>query len=745
MLITDVIMAFDRYIAVFRWSTLDQSLVEYTRYDTSFQPLLMTYIGPKKPVAGVLAEMKPPMVIILTKEDFQVTCLSYPELEVRWTTPLPSVAWKARDLESILGVAEHAMVADYTALYKGDDGAVFVTLRFGYQSDITQSQGLGADFNDVKVDQETMKTGDKANKKKDVAVDPDLQGQFDKADQRTVEFLTEPMFYALDLMTGKIRWKTTAQDLHSRQSLHDADADAYGDDDQEEMSQTAHDYRRHIAERATHFGEGNWRIWKPDLIERALPHQWYTMRHTSLIPERFAVNKDEANARRGRRNVPGFATGEFEDPYHYLSRTYQHASAKSSNNVLLYEHSGGITVIHLYTGRVLTRLQLPPFRTYADANGDYSINSVLINEEAATVHMSTMFEEFRTVNHSQVYTAKLPVVGPALQRIHGDAAPDAAEFAPPLLIRSNTRFSAAGTTSRVRSQYSTTANALGKTIAQILPDLDNEAIPEKAYFMIFLNSFGTMYCMRSDNGELQWAIDTNSGWASLQSIRSAIFSGFSGKIREAVETEAKRDEIKLAEQSKTAYTTGNADMKGRHELKNQRLKAKNRGNENDPLLAAQEAQSRGDKRLSAHLMPFSIDSKETHPAGFLAVTPTGIVLVAPDGNILAHYAEHLPSVSKTTLPIVADINNDGRNDIIIATHRAYHIYTLTSGKSHVYPLLVACFLLILVGVAIFKVIDARAIRKEIGEALGNEDRTAFASAEVAFRTTDQPVQFLKAE
>lgn len=713
-------MAFDTSVAAFRWSTFDQDIMELARFETDYQPLLMTYIGPKKSTTGASASTKTPLLLVLTDEEFAVTCLSYPDLRVKWKTKLPGMARYSREFSDMLAVSEHAMVADYSALYKGDVGAVFVTLRFGFDSDVAQVQGSG----DADVRQELKEEVTAGGEAPNAKLDATLKGGLETEEQNTVEYLTQPSFFAFDLMTGALRWRNTARDMHARRSLHDVDADAYGDSDQEEMSQTAHDYRRHLAERSSHFEEGNWRIWKADLVDLGLPHQWYTTRHTSLIPERFAVNKDELSTRRGRREVPGFVV-DFEDPYHYLSHTYQRASSPSANNVLLYEHSDGITVIHLYTGSILTRLSLPPYRTYADANGDTTINSVVIDEEKGTLHMSTLYEEFKSLNHSQVYTVKLPLPID-LPRLHRDSVPSRLEFSPPLLLPASTRFSAAGTTSKIRA--SSSFSVLGKTLSQILPDVDHQMIPDKAYFMIFLNSEGMMYCVRSDTGEVQWVTDTPTGWGSLQALRSAIHEGFQAKGR--IVDELNKATMHVGKEVRTG-TNGGTETVPIDTKKN------DGGARMGSSMSKKDHRERLDKRLGAHLLPFAIDSKETHPTGILAITPAGVVLVSPDGSILARQVAHMPSVSKTTLPIVADVNNDGRNDVIIVTHRAYQIFYLSSGKSHVYPLLVTCFLFALLAVVANKVIDARSVKREISEAIDGIDIASSASAEAASRGDDR--------
>ena len=734
-------MAFDTSIAVFRWSPFDAELMEIARFTTAYQPLLMTYIGPKSSSTSAAEQIHQPQVLVFTNDEFAVTCLSYPDLTVKWKTKFPGLSRSAHEFAGILSIAEHAMVADYTALYKGDVGAIFLTLRFDYERDVAQAQGSDeADMSETL--KEEVRNGGEAPETK---LDATMQGGMERDDRYTLEFLTQPSFYALDLTTGTIRWRNTAKDDHSRLSLHDADADAYGDEDQEEMSQTAHDYRRHLAERAIHFEEGNWRIWKDDLIELALPHQWYTTRHTSLSPVRFAVNQDELASRRGRRNVPGFSI-DFEDPYHYLAHTYLRKNGPSSNNVLLYEHSDGITVIHLYTGRILTRLSLPPYRTYADANGDATINSVIVDEDNGLLHMSTLYEEYNTVNHSQVYTVKLPVPN-SLSRLHRDAAPARLEFSPPLLLSASTRFSAAGTTSKIRSPTSGFKAVLGKTLSQILPDIDHQVIPDKAYFIMFMNSEGMLYCVRSDTGEVQWVVETPVGWADLQALRSAIYSGF-GRIV----TEKGNLGGHVGQDVRTGAADGTNDMNGAEKINRIRadkyiVGSRRRSSKDDNTAnVVREEREMQSKRLSAHLLPFSIDAKDTHPTGIMAVTPAGLVLVAPDGAILARQITHMPSVSKTTLPIVADINNDGRNDLIIVTHRSYHFFFLMSGKSHVYPLLVTLFLLALVGVVINKFIDSRSVKHEITSAIENLDVTSPASAEAAAtRVYEPPVAFLKAE
>ena len=218
-------------------------------------------------------------------------------------------------------------------------------------------------------------------------------------------------YYALEAATGVLRWRHGQSDFH--RALHGdkkltpqmdyiLDLDALGGGGEAGID-------------GRHEGERPWRVFK-DSILRLLPHAWRHPHDTSLTLARFVRAKRQpepsgSGRPAGSATAHASAASVLELASSSLSalRTGGGAggnAARSSgagsggggggeggeggegggeSNVVVAKRRHGLEVLHLYTGRPLTQIELPAFASHADVNGDGAVDHVSALSSEATI------------------------------------------------------------------------------------------------------------------------------------------------------------------------------------------------------------------------------------------------------------------------------------------------------------------------------------------------------------------------
>lgn len=225
-------------------------------------------------------------------------------------------------------------------------------------------------------------------------------------------------YYALEGGSGTERWHHTSEDFHK---------------DLPELAvqvRPQHDFRLEAEEvEGRHFGEASCRDYRESILH-VLPHAWASTHDTRLMAAHFVKHREgrgaqkasladaarthkgarataseghqahpDAQARyaamqeahahttrkaRERRNVPFaqglwdslFGTGSAKGHHHHPHRASHHAA--SLPNALVAFLEDGIEVVHLFSGRPICKLHLPPGELHADVNGDGIMDHVQV-------------------------------------------------------------------------------------------------------------------------------------------------------------------------------------------------------------------------------------------------------------------------------------------------------------------------------------------------------------------------------
>lgn len=186
-------------------------------------------------------------------------------------------------------------------------------------------------------------------------------------------------YYAFDGRTGALRWK------HEQGDFFDASISERHEDEGEEIFgyMPEHSYKLHVWSAMKHQGEVDWRLFKHDIFHQ-MPHYWSSKYDTHFDLYHFTKrritgggsNMDEKSAWSAEdlgvplSHIPGLPFGG-EAPHTASDHIVK-------PNVVVAHTKSGIEVIHLYTGRTLCSLALPPQSLYADLNGDGMLDSVRV-------------------------------------------------------------------------------------------------------------------------------------------------------------------------------------------------------------------------------------------------------------------------------------------------------------------------------------------------------------------------------
>lgn len=210
-------------------------------------------------------------------------------------------------------------------------------------------------------------------------------------------------YYALEAASGAVRWK------HGQADFHDA---LHGDEKLTPQMDYVLDLEAlggggEAGIDGRHKGEMPWRVFKESVL-RQLPHTWRHPHDTSLSLARFSRAKRTAanHASKVRGVGSGGVTHASAAGAAALGLTSSGLSALRGSgggterdaataasgsggdgggdgdgggglsNVVVAKRRHGLEVLHLYTGRPLTQIELSAFASHADVNGDGAVDHV---------------------------------------------------------------------------------------------------------------------------------------------------------------------------------------------------------------------------------------------------------------------------------------------------------------------------------------------------------------------------------
>jgi outer membrane protein assembly factor BamB len=174
-------------------------------------------------------------------------------------------------------------------------------------------------------------------------------------------------YYAFDGKTGKLRWKHEDFDFYPTDTHESERSNGH-----EEDLLPHHSFKQHVFSQVKHLGEVDWRQYKGNIFDH-LPYRYLDKFDAAFNLDRF-VKKSSTGGR------PGVAWASEVTGVQNLAEEEERSSKP---NVIVAKLKTGLEIIHLYTGRPLCRLLLPPLHTettrgaYADINRDGIIDQIL--------------------------------------------------------------------------------------------------------------------------------------------------------------------------------------------------------------------------------------------------------------------------------------------------------------------------------------------------------------------------------
>jgi hypothetical protein len=244
-------------------------------------------------------------------------------------------------------LGEVAILIDSHQMRIGDTGTVIVGGRLEAEKDFSK---LGLHERDLPTNSNT-KDNDEQDEAQHV-------GAGEPADDH---FGGHFSFFAFEGFTGELRWKHEVSDFAEPAPAHESWHDRH------------HSPSKRAAVHANdaHAGELRWENFRGSVI-RSLPHAWASRDDTRFelahFERRQAGPKPE-NAQGDYQDILSLDFLNFNDLHGGLRAHAAGEHVRQPNTFVAYLKDG-LEVIHLYTGRTLTRVALKKGVAHADINGD---------------------------------------------------------------------------------------------------------------------------------------------------------------------------------------------------------------------------------------------------------------------------------------------------------------------------------------------------------------------------------------
>mmetsp|Transcript_14161 Transcript_14161/g.36136 ORF Transcript_14161/g.36136 Transcript_14161/m.36136 type:complete len:804 (-) Transcript_14161:73-2484(-) len=337
-------------------------------------------------------------------------------------------------------------------------------------------------------------------------------------------------YYAMDGRTGARRWQHEEEDFQP-DSAHKHEREEHSDEQEQHTGKRAeqqnrkekqkepqqsimqamlagrafdydthpdlspsHHHKLHLLAQThgAHLGEVSWQEYRRSLFS-ALPSGWTSEKDTRLQLAHFERKRHR---------------GQEDDPSDEENISFDQATKKP--NVVLAFLKDGIEVVHLYTGRTLTRLPLRPQKLSLDLNGDGLLDQV----EAITQRPPLG----RSLHSPRCYALALTGTPPNDHLWNGSLCDGT--FAEQFFFRR-----------KAKDQANSRKEALTPIALRHAGRQSGKTWLGAHWDVIFLVSSGKMSCYHS-SGRLLWQLDTSARWiaghgdlldqkVSLQPFRTA--------------------------------------------------------------------------------------------------------------------------------------------------------------------------------------------------------------------------------
>ena len=331
-------------------------------------------------------------VVVVVTESFHVLCFDH-NLKLMWENSLQE------QFPRHARVREVAVLVSNATMFKGDRGSIVV----GGRVELGDLEDEYEDPLAEELDHEDMMMGHRGGRR--VATDTldaeEVGGARGVKNGGAVDRSRHFNYYAFDGASGNLRWKHESDDFHRNL------------DDLADKLTPQHNYRL-TAQSALghHYGEVACRDFRESVVVNALPHVWREREDTRLRLAHFRHHrtaKGAASSKVGTGRGAGVPSGGAEGAEHSnpiaraiagtVNRAWRGSSPPTGPdrkggrghspdgqigakhrgkppNVIVAHQEEGIEVIHLYSGKTLCKMAMPPGGLHADINGDGVVDHV---------------------------------------------------------------------------------------------------------------------------------------------------------------------------------------------------------------------------------------------------------------------------------------------------------------------------------------------------------------------------------
>jgi hypothetical protein len=450
-------------------------------------------------------------------------------------------------------------------------------------------------------------------------------------------------YYAFDGLSGEERWKHGSQDF----IVGSAEAD---------LLHPQHD---------VHSGEVDWRNYRAAVVN-SLPHS-FTVSHDSALDlqhyERVRPGK-EKKSKTAQKIKKQAQSSLFSADLSFRLRPHSDIEhIKQPNSVVAHLH-GGIEVLHLFSGRPITKLALNNGELHADINGDGVIDHIMAKSGAQGHDFSQNFAPFirNKVNPAHPVPSCLAVVTsgvPPRSQLFNHSLCNSNwglfSFDFPATVKGKP---VGGKVSAEQAQQANFRTLFATPISIKTAELSYNGLPQ--YQLFYFANSGTISSIAHD-GKRGFTCTTRSNW---------LFNDYSEPSEQLDSNSEPRNSL-----------FGSKTVDSEAALRNSII---------------------AEYSFQPSIVPFALYSDPASTVEpivdhVLACGQFSCSLVNLNGKLVQSVAIAGQPVART---VVADTNNDGLNDFIVLTSAGYYVYTFNQKVGSflytVLSLLLLALLLILI-------------------------------------------------
>eukprot|EP01097_Dermamoeba_algensis_P006261 TRINITY_DN3920_c0_g1_i1.p1 TRINITY_DN3920_c0_g1~~TRINITY_DN3920_c0_g1_i1.p1 ORF type:complete len:686 (-),score=161.99 TRINITY_DN3920_c0_g1_i1:182-2239(-) len=293
-------------------------------------------------------------------------------------------------------------------------------------------------------------------------------------------------YYAFDGKTGSLRWKHEPEDFLDPNPDPVSTWEKKLNKTNEQIAIPNESFKAHLLQMTSHLGEVQWVDYKENVLA-SLPHRWRGIEDTIFVMDHFqrrknfGVKTDKKAAKKLQNKAKNYDTDVGVPASDVFGSKYSSSSELNNNllpnaNVIVAHNRLGLEVIHLYTGRPLTRFLL--------VDGDRTSFFADLNHDGVVDHVQATNQEY---NENYCYAIGRSGI-------------------PPVEVIFNSSICGSG---RIFDAFAQVARTVQTTAPLFFSSAKWPSRGES--LSVFLINTGKMTCLNT-KGRIMWQVDTLADW-----------------------------------------------------------------------------------------------------------------------------------------------------------------------------------------------------------------------------------------